>query len=304
MQLVQTNDILDTQDIQKIIVDRYLSHKRGRTLKEYKRNLERFFNWLKDSGEFELRADTLAGYKMHLEVKGLKANTINTYIAPLTDFCAWCAEYGYLDYNPAKYLKRVKKTKVDKARALTSDEVRALVSATSKDSIKAHSERLFILLLFHLGLRVSECINLTLNDFCLDEGTVTIHGKGDKIRVLGTSSVLIDEVKEYCLVSGIPADYPLVQGTNTVLKSAPVSVQHASRLIKRLASKAGIDTKGIKSHSGRVTAINYLLDSEVTLRDAANFAGHSSVKTTQEYDRKAQDKIIQTSKIISYSDKN
>ena len=98
----------------------------------------------------------------------------------------------------------------------------------------------------------------------------------------------------------MPEDY-FIQSSNKDKNEKPIATISISRIIKKYAKKAEVPTEGIKSHSGRVTAINFLLDRDVPIRDVANFAGHSDVKTTQTYDRKSQDKIAQTCKIINFS---
>ena len=66
----------------------------------------------------------------------------------------------------------------------------------------------------------------------------------------------------------------------------PLDRRHAQRIIKRLATAAGLDKADrLSPHSLRHTAITAALDAGVPLRDVQDFAGHSDPRTTRRYDR-------------------
>ena len=190
-----------------------------------------------------------------------------------------------------------------KARSLKTEEVQALLKATSKDTLKAFSDRMYLLMIFNLGLRVHEAMKVKFKDIDLEEGTIEIIGKGSKRRLLGTNPVLIDELLQYMDMLGdkLGAEDYVIQTSEGSIQRKPASRMHGLRVLKKYAIKACIDLEGISTHSGRVTAINFLLDNDVSLRDAANFAGHADVSTTRGYDRKDDDKVIQTCNIIDFT---
>ena len=294
----------ELNDIQEVILQRYLVLKDGRTKEEYTRNLSSFFIWLKKRLDQQIRPDTLAEYKIYLESKNLKTGTINTYLAPIKDFFKWAFHMDYMSIDVGKYLTVSTKDVRDQqqARSLTEDEIKALFKATSKDSSKLFSERIMLLCLFNLGMRISEIMGLRVGDVCLKRNTVSILGKGHKLRTLGLNSLLVIELKEYLDSFEEPLRIHdlLIQTVRKGKNDKPGTIQHGANVLKRTAKRADIDLKGIKSHSGRVTAINHLLDKETPIRDVANFAGHASVDTTRRYDRKDQEKIIETCNIIKF----
>jgi site-specific recombinase XerD len=207
--------------------------------------------------------------------------------------------------NPARYLhvsKHKDVNEINKARALTDDEVKAIINQTNKDNLKGYSERLYLLLSFNLGLRVSEVMKIQFRDIDLTNSTIKIFGKGSKTRVLGLNIVLLRELSEYLARYEFAQEDFVIQSSNGTLNTKPASRMHGSRVLKRYAEKANIDLSGVTTHSGRVTAINFLLDNDISLRDVANFAGHSSIDTTRIYDRKDEKRILQTCNIINFSD--
>lgn len=296
--LIKTDyNLISPEEIQQEIVNRYLMLKEGTTKDQYRNILGRFFEWLKASDNDSIRPHIVALYKIHIQASS-KPATVNKYLTVLKDFFSWCHELGYLPYDASKGVKRVRVPKQDKARALSSQEVSAILNATKDDH-----ELVMLNCMFYLGLRASEVAGLMVSSFDLERNIVEIMGKGSKIRTLGVSSelraVIVKHIKKYAM-----SDFEFIVTTKNTTKGKPVSIQHINRVIKRIAKAAGVDPEGIKSHSCRATAINFLLDNDVTLRDAANFAGHSNINTTRGYDRRCQERVIQTCNIINFKEDN
>ena len=281
-------------------IDEWLMFKDAKTRSDYRRGIEKFIHWNKDATPSPKR---LNEYKHELILSGLKVNSINTYLAPVKDFFGWLYESSYTGNDPSKGLTRVKHqdtNKINKARELTDEEINKLFSMTSKATLKDHCDRLYLLLIFNLGLRNSEALGLKVSDLELDEGHVSILGKGSKRRTLGINDLLREELIEYLKgMTVLTGEDFIIQ--SSYFKSGKVNTKraannHGHRIIKKYADMAGLED--VKTHSGRVTAINILLNSEVSTRDVANFAGHSSVSTTMVYDRKDVKRTVQVTKMI------
>lgn len=288
------------------IIKEYLATKEGKTKRLYEKNLQRFFSYTDVKRLEKLGPRELLGYKEYLIEQKFKPNTINTYLAAVRDFISWCAEVGYLSYNPSINLKNVKQkdiNEVSKARMLEDFELKALFKATSKGDLQSFTHRVMMLLMFNLGLRISEVMSIKIRDINLSSNKpcITILGKGSKLRVLGLNTVLQFELNALISLwgSSLKLDDYLIQSTywkSGEKNTKPASTKHGREILNRYAKTAGL--KPFKTHSARVTAINKLLDQDVEMRDVANFAGHSSIDTTRGYDRKSQDKVIATSNLI------
>lgn len=288
------------------VIKEYLSTKEGNTLESYQRNLQHFFNYSEVKQIETLGASTFAGYKNFLIEKGYKTNTINTKLSTLRDFFKWCSEWGYIDHNPTRSLRNVKikdLSEVNQAEALSEQELTAIFNETTKQDLESFGHRLVMLMMFNLGLRVSEACNIKVRDIILNSDQPHIHilGKGSKKRVLGLNYVLRTELKQYLgLFDDLRFDDYLFQTqyfTNGQKNTKAPTRQWVYKVLNRYAKKAGLETP-VKTHSGRVTAINVLLNNDVQLRDVANFAGHADINTTKRYDRKDDKKVIETCNII------
>lgn len=289
------------------IIQEYLATKDGNTLYNYTKHIQHFFNYSEVKQIQNLSAEVFAKYKNFLIDKGYKCNTINTRLSALRDFFKWCAEWGYLPMNPTRSLRNVRikdLSEIDQAQALGEEEITALFKETTKASKEEFGHRLLMLMMFNLGLRVSEVTNIKVRDIVLksDQPHISILGKGSKKRVLGLNHVLQRELKQYLGLWGYDLHFDDFIFQTTYYKNgnkntkAPTR-QWAYKMLNKYAAKAGLETP-LKTHTGRVTAINILFNNDVEIRDVANFAGHSNINTTKGYDRKDDSKNILTSNII------
>jgi site-specific recombinase XerD len=303
MELIPSDD-----KIVEEIIEKYLLSIPEPSRKEYKKNVLKFFAWFTKSLRRNLDTQTLEDYKNNLIFLKYATTTINAYLSPLRSFFVYCVKKKHLEDNPAEYIKgiKVKPSEVKQARNLSDEELKALFDHTDKTSLRAFSERILLLLSFNLGLRVSEVTGIKRRDIVLnsDEPTIRILGKGDKERTLGLNDVLVKELFQFISLWGgkLSFDDYLIQPsyfTRNRMSPKPASTSYVSGVFQRYCEKADINPIGVSTHSGRVTAINILLDLEIQIRDVANFAGHASVDTTKRYDRKEQKQIIKTSKAFS-----
>jgi len=137
-------------------------------------------------------------------------------------------------------------------------------------------------LLFATGARVSEISNLHTQSVNLDNGLISIRGKGDKeriIQVCNTESLFI--LKAYCKKYSEKitnaGGYLLVNRFNTKL-----SEQSIRNIVKQFAKDAGI-TRRVTPHTFRHSFATLLLEKDVDIKYIQSLLGHSSIATTQIY---------------------
>lgn len=160
---------------------------------------------------------------------------------------------------------------------LSKEEVKSLIAAAS--SIKS---KLIIKMLYSSGLRLSECLNLKINDLELEETIGWVRkGKGGKDRLFILSEHLVKDFKKYLKVNSGPY---LFSGDK------PLTPRNVQKIIKRAALKAGI-TKDISPHKLRHSFATHLLDSGTDVRVIQELLGHSNLQTTQIYTKVSLEKI-------------
>ncbi|WP_392558695.1 site-specific tyrosine recombinase XerD [Orbus mooreae] len=282
--------------------------------------LEQFLDslWL----ERNLADNTIASYRLDLQalIKAfvdLKVTFLTAQTMHLQDFLLQRVEEGYKASSSARLLSAIKrlfqylyreKYREDDPSAslsspklaknlpkdLTESQVEALLQSPNTEDTLEIRDKAMLELLYATGLRVSELVNLELNDISLVQGVIRIIGKGNKERL-----VPIGEEAIYWL------EYYLKYSRDDLLKEGPADVLFPSRLgnkmtrqtfwhrIKYYAILTGIDAEALSPHVLRHAFATHLLNHGADLRVVQMLLGHSSLSTTQIYTHVATERLKQ-----------
>ncbi|WP_390602598.1 tyrosine-type recombinase/integrase, partial [Staphylococcus pseudintermedius] len=146
-----------------------------------------------------------------------------------------------------------------------------------------YRDKTMLELLYATGIRVSELINIEVEDINLMMGFVKVFGKGSKERIVPLGETVID-----CLTHYIQNIRPqLLKHTVTHvlflnLHGKPLSRQGVWKMIKQTGVKAGI-MKRLTPHTLRHSFATHLLENGADLRAVQDMLGHSDISTTQLY---------------------
>jgi integrase/recombinase XerD len=153
---------------------------------------------------------------------------------------------------------------------LSRDEIKKLLaSATNK------KHRLIIELLYSSGLRLSECVNLNVEDLELDEKIGWVRqGKGGKDRFFILSEKVSKKLQKYI---GDRRRGLVFTGRNGTLSKRTIQ-----KIVKGTAEKAGLK-KNVHVHTLRHSFATHLLEAGVDIRKIQELLGHSDLSTTQIY---------------------
>jgi integrase len=183
---------------------------------------------------------------------------------------------GRLDKSPAQYVRRPHVSPDSQALGLDRLQLGSLVAlARGSGPMDAALITLFGL----CGLRVSEACSVDLEDFGTQRGHRTLHiiGKGGKPALIPLPPPVARTLDQ---AAAERTGGPLLL-TRTGRRMDRYA---ASRIVRRLAKKAGINHK-IGCHSLRQSYITAALDAGVPLRDVQIAARHADPRTTTRYDR-------------------
>jgi len=164
---------------------------------------------------------------------------------------------------------------------LSKGEVKALIDACVNEKSK-----LLVQLLYSSGLRISECLNLMVEDLDFNENICVVkQGKGKKDRVTLLSESLGVELKKYLEAKDCSSG---ILFRNK--KGSALSVRNAQKIVSSAAKRAGIK-KNVTPHKLRHCFATHLLDSGVSIRVIQELLGHSNLQTTQIYTRVSREHI-------------
>lgn len=280
----------------------YLSVEKGlsrNTTESYGRDLNSFDVFLKSKGR-ELnnfdRSD-ITDYLDSLREKQRSITSICRFISSLKGFSKYLLVEEIVDSDPTENLQSPKKWE-RLPKALSIEETMEVLGRSDASEGKAgkggHQALDFrnsamVELLYSSGLRVSELINLKMEDINFEAGFIRVLGKGSKERIVPVNQRAIERIKTYLkdfrklLVKRRHSDYLFITG-----RGMPMTRQRFWQTIRGYGKKIGLD---ISPHTLRHSFATHLLEGGADLRSLQKMLGHADISTTQIYTKVTMDRI-------------
>lgn len=285
----------------EVFVDTYLRHlaiERGsaaNTLKAYRADLQKYTDFLARQGIIEpnqISESLISSFVQELSQKlGLVAASSARILAAVRGLHRFWLLEGITGADPANTVKPPKLA-LRLPKAISIEQVERLLSAagpepddesgTNFDPIQVR-DRAILEMLYATGARVSEIVNLDLDDL-IDPTLVRLFGKGSKERVVPVGSFAQRSLAKY-LVRTRPALVAAGRGTPALFlnqRGNRLSRQTIWQIIANAAVRANIPIE-ISPHTLRHSYATHLLEGGADVRVVQELLGHSSVATTQIY---------------------
>jgi integrase/recombinase XerC len=183
---------------------------------------------------------------------------------------------------------------------LTEQLVDKLLSLPDRSTNIGFRDFTMLELVYGLGLRLSELVNMNIGDFDFSTSTVLISGKGNKDRILplagASKKALVNYIKHILqpdealdVIDGTASrsviSQPLFRGRHN--RISPRTVQ--ARVAKYASELA--ELSGISPHTLRHSFASHLLDGGASIRVVQELLGHSNLSTTQIYTHLSREKL-------------
>lgn len=258
----------------------FLSYERGyssNTLLSYKIDLKELSNFLNKRGKSLVKAskDDLSQFINILSERGFTNNTIIRKLASIRTFYKYLLSEEIIEEDVVSFLDTPKKEKKI-PKVLFEEQIKKLLDQPLLQEERYARERSILELLYSCGLRVSEIVNLTINDINLEDGFLRIKGKGNKERIVPLGSKAISALSEYLKQRRHIKEKKLFLNS----RNKGLSRQSVWLIVKQFANNVGLD---ISPHTLRHSFATHLLDNGADLRVVQELLGHSSISTTQIY---------------------
>ncbi len=256
----------------------YLEVEKGlseNTLEAYRRDLTDFLEFC-GADIREIQRSHLNGYIRNLREKEYSSTSVMRKIASLRGFFKWLCASEICRTNPTLTLEQPKVPK-RLPKVMTIQEIEAILN----DNLNK-IERVIVELLYGCGLRVSELVNLNINDFDLKAKYLQTTGKGSKDRIVPLGSKAITAIKNY-----LPErDYTIKKhriDTKKLLVNEQGRVLTRQDVYNFIRGQGEKIHKHISPHTLRHSFATHLLENGADLRIVQELLGHSDVATTQLY---------------------
>ena len=285
---------------EQTIIDQFLDAmwaERGlskNTLAAYERDLRGFAAWLSEHNRCELLAALRSDLQDYLAWRGdvnLSASSSARFLASVRRFYRYLLREKKIEEDPSLLLDSPVLQR-QLPSSLSEKQVDALLAAPNLQTKLGLRDRAMLELLYATGLRVSELVEIRLQELSLTQGVIRITGKGDKERLVPIGEEAMDWVQRYMQESR-----PELMKGNAVSDALFVTARGSAMtrqafwyLIKKHAKRAGIQIK-ISPHTLRHAFATHLLNHGADLRVVQLLLGHSDLSTTQIYTHVAQARL-------------
>lgn len=215
-------------------------------------------------------------------------STRNQRLAALKSFGKYVSSTApeYLDTFQSVLNIKTKKGVCKTVDYLTTTAVSLLLAQPNSKSKKGIRDLALLSLLYESGCRVQEIIDIKLGNISfINPATITVNGKGNKIRVIPISPQVATILKKYCAGHNVSNPQQILFTNN---RKEPLTRSGVSYILKKYADSAkkqqpDLFGKNIHPHVLRHSKAMHLLESGVNLIYIRDFLGHSSVTTTEIY---------------------
>lgn len=256
-----------------------------RTLEAYGRDLERMAIWCTTKGvpaPSALTPALLRDFVYHLKDIGLSPASIRRSVSATRTYFKFMIGEGQMQSDPSERLETPKKWRT-LPEVLTVEEVSGLLSSVSIDEPLVFRDRAMLELAYGAGLRVSEWIELGVQDLMLDDGVIRVFGKGSKERLVPIGRSAIGAVGMYLRELRPRLEHGEGKGRLFLnARGKPLSRMGAWKILRKYVTIAKIE-KHVSPHTLRHSFATHLLEGGADLRAVQEMLGHADISTTQIY---------------------
>jgi len=220
-------------------------------------------------------------YVRHLfDVRALKESSVKRHLATLRSFFRWLEEDRGEIEDPFRGTRiRIRMPK-RLPRVIARSDLRRLLRGESATTFADLTAYVATELLFATGMRVSELASLLDAAVDLEEGTITIVGKGNRQRRVFVPEEIKALLRDYRVARDRCANEAETFLINS--RGAPASPQHIRRLVRTHGERCAVRER-VTPHMFRHSVATYLLEEGVDIRYVQRLLGHRSISTTEIY---------------------
>ncbi|WP_322556203.1 site-specific tyrosine recombinase XerD [Staphylococcus haemolyticus] len=224
--------------------------------------------------------------------QGASAKSIARFISTIRSFHQFALREKYAAKDPTVLIE-TPKYKKKLPDVLDVEEVIQLLETPDLTKNNGYRDRTILELLYATGMRVTELIQIEIDDVNLIMGFVKVFGKGNKERIIPLGDTVIEYLDTY--INTVRPQLLKKTVTNVLflnLHGRPLTRQGIWKLIKQYGLRANI-TKTLTPHTLRHSFATHLLENGADLRAVQEMLGHSDISTTQLYTHVSKTQIRQ-----------
>lgn len=258
------------------------------TIASYERDLKKFKSITNNKDIKNITRKDIQQYLNQIN-KNQSTRSVSRNISTLKSFYKYLKLNSIVKTNPMDQINNPKSKKT-LPKILSEEEINKILNIKLKTDYD-YRNKAMLELMYSSGLRVSELINLNVNDIDLENDTVKIFGKGSKERIIPINDYAKKSLKEY-LISHRKELFK--HGENNYLflnnHGNKMTRQGLFKILKKIAIEKNIKTE-FSPHTLRHSFATHLLKYGADLRSIQELLGHSDISSTQIYTHITNEKL-------------
>ncbi|MCK5179663.1 MAG: tyrosine recombinase XerC [Candidatus Omnitrophica bacterium] len=254
------------------------------TILNYRIDLEDFLQFIGQTPVEKVDYLFLRRFLARLRAKHYRPRTLTRKLSSLRSFFKFLHREGFICENPAVLLMSPKLDKM-LPKFLSEDEMAKLIEAPSLEKISGKRDRAILETLYSTGMRVSELVDLNINNVDLIGNITKVSGKGKKERLIPIGDKALDAIRNYLKDRKQKSNTLFLNKNGTRLSDRSVR-----NIVNKHIMTVGM-TANVSPHVVRHSFATHLLNRGADLRSVQELLGHVNLSTTQIYTHVTTDRL-------------
>lgn len=265
------------------------------TIRHYRADLDMFSRFLmvehikclEDVDHYVIRL-----FLTHLYDRQLSRKSVSRIISCLRSFYKYMEREKIVTTNPLIHIHLPKQDK-KLPSFLYTDELEHLFTVSDTSKPLGQRDQAILELFYATGIRVSECVSLTMDQVDFSFGMIKVIGKGRKERYVPVGQYALDALQTYIKDGRETLITKADEKTEVIFLNArgnPITTEGIRYILDQLVKKSSL-TIDIHPHKLRHTFATHLLNEGADLRSVQELLGHENLSSTQIYTHVTKDRL-------------
>lgn len=262
------------------------------TISSYMSDVRQYASWLRTNEEIDVidaKQQNIAAFLAGLEEEGRTTATISRSLASIKNFYTYVVSSGFLDKTPVTDI-HIDRGEKKLPQVLTNREIELLLAQPACVDPKGYRDKAMLEVMYATGIRVSELIDLNIDDVNIDQGVIKCNTK-KKNRIIPLYPAALNALRTYIRdIRDAMLSTPSEPALFVNISGVRMSRQGFWKILKHYQNAAGIE-KEITPHTLRHSFAVHLLENGADIGSLQELMGHSDVSSTQMYTQLINQKL-------------